>query len=285
MSRQSALNFEPGHEYSYSNTGFNLLAIVVSRVSGMSFAEFSTKRIFEPLGMANTQWRDDYTRIVKGRSSAYSVEDGQVRIMRPIENVHGNGGILTTVSDLLVWNRALTEGRLGGAEFRKLMLEQGVLNRRTSNPLRFRAQGIDVRGVCRRSLIPARRPAIELSWAAFQSRSFRLPCCVTPRTSGRGETGGKIARAFLGNAAHDPAAPVEVAVPVEELSKKAGLYRDTRNRHADAPNVYGRPPLSGRRDASRFGLECGICGWPDRGARGLRTVVEPRTAPRSNRRR
>jgi len=128
VSRQSALNFPPGQEHSYCNTGFNLLAIVVGRVSGIPFAEFSRQRIFEPLGMTNTQWRDDYTRIVKGRSTAYQVNDDRVSIMRPIEDVHGNGGILTTVGDLLIWNEALTDGRLGGPEFIRLMHEQGRLN-------------------------------------------------------------------------------------------------------------------------------------------------------------
>ena len=71
VSRQRALNFPPGNEYSYSNTGFNLLAIIVSRVSGMPFAEFTRKNIFEPLGMSHTQWRDDFKRIVKGRAVAY----------------------------------------------------------------------------------------------------------------------------------------------------------------------------------------------------------------------
>src|SRR4029453_9330937 len=51
VSRQQALNFEPGTRWSYSNTGFNLAAILVERVSGMSFSDFSRKRIFEPLGM------------------------------------------------------------------------------------------------------------------------------------------------------------------------------------------------------------------------------------------
>ena len=100
VSRQSALNFEPGHEHSYSNTGFNLLAVVVARVSGMPFADFSKKRIFEPLGMRNTQWRDDYRRLVPGRSTAYSsANGGGWEINRPIEYVHGNGGILTTVEE------------------------------------------------------------------------------------------------------------------------------------------------------------------------------------------
>jgi CubicO group peptidase (beta-lactamase class C family) len=128
LSRQRALNFTPGAQYSYSNSGYNLLAVVVDRVSGMSFAEFSRTRIFEPLGMKNTQWRDDYTRIVKGRSAAYAARGNTFAIDRPIEDVHGNGGLLTTVGDLLLWNDAIGSGRLGGQRLTDLMVQQGVLN-------------------------------------------------------------------------------------------------------------------------------------------------------------
>src|SRR5215218_4339574 len=96
VSRQKALNFTPGTNWSYSNTGFNLAAMIVSRVSGQPFAQFSRERIFEPLGMTHTSWRDDYTRIVKHRAIAYeSLADGYHEDM-PFENVHGNGGLLTT---------------------------------------------------------------------------------------------------------------------------------------------------------------------------------------------
>src|SRR6187399_3126653 len=71
VSRQKALNFTPGTNWSYSNTGYNLSAIIVSRLSGQSFADFSRDRIFKPLGMTHTSWRDDYTRIVKHRAIAY----------------------------------------------------------------------------------------------------------------------------------------------------------------------------------------------------------------------
>lgn len=128
LSRQRSLNFTPGNEYSYSNSGYNLLAVIVDRTSGMPFAEFSRTRIFEPLGLDDTQWRDDYTRIVKGRSSAYAMRGGAWVIDRPIENVHGNGGLLTTAADLLQWNAALTSGALGGSEFVEMMHERGVLN-------------------------------------------------------------------------------------------------------------------------------------------------------------
>src|SRR6202795_1385219 len=72
VSRQRGLNFSPGTRWSYCNTGYNLSEIIVSRVSGMSLAEFTRHRIFLSLGMTHTEWRDDYTRIVPNRAIAYS---------------------------------------------------------------------------------------------------------------------------------------------------------------------------------------------------------------------
>lgn len=105
--RQRALNYPPGDRYSYTNSGYNLLAIIVSRVSGKPFATFSRERLFTPLGLTSTQWRDDFRRVVKGRAQAYSKSDGQWELDMPFENVHGNGGLLTTVGDLLTWTAML----------------------------------------------------------------------------------------------------------------------------------------------------------------------------------
>jgi CubicO group peptidase (beta-lactamase class C family) len=104
VSRQHAVNFTPGTRWSYSNTGFNLAAIIVARVSGTPFPEFTRTRLFQPLGMTHTSWRDDYTRIVKGRAMAYSPKDDGFHTLMPFEDVYGNGGLLTTVGDLLTWN-------------------------------------------------------------------------------------------------------------------------------------------------------------------------------------
>jgi CubicO group peptidase (beta-lactamase class C family) len=117
LSRQRALNFPPGTRWSYSNSGYNLAAILVARVSGMSFADFTKVRIFEPLRMRDTSWRDDYTRIVKHRAVAYSERQGTFAIDMPFENVHGNGGLLTTVGDLLKWNENFTTHTVGDAAF------------------------------------------------------------------------------------------------------------------------------------------------------------------------
>jgi CubicO group peptidase (beta-lactamase class C family) len=104
VSRQKALNFPPGTRWSYSNTGFNLSAIIVERVSGTSFPEFTRARLFQPLGMTHTSWRDDYTHVLKGRAMAYGSRNGVFHTDMPFENVYGNGGLLTTVGDLLKWN-------------------------------------------------------------------------------------------------------------------------------------------------------------------------------------
>ena len=116
-SRQRALNFTPGTNWSYSNTGYNLAAIIVSRVSGQPFAEFSQERIFKPLGMTRTSWRDDYTRVVRHRAIAYEPSAGGYREEMPFENVHGNGGLLTTVGDLLRWNENFVSPKVGDQAF------------------------------------------------------------------------------------------------------------------------------------------------------------------------
>jgi CubicO group peptidase (beta-lactamase class C family) len=128
VSRQKSLNFEPGTNWSYCNTGYNLAAIIVSRVSGMPFAEFCRLRIFEPLGMTRTSWRDDFRRIVRGRAVAYNESKDGFRQNMPFENVHGNGGLLTTVGDLLKWNENQVTQKVGDAEFLREQLQPGRFN-------------------------------------------------------------------------------------------------------------------------------------------------------------
>lgn len=132
-SRQRALNYAPGTHWSYTNTGYNLAAIIVSRVSGQSLADFTKARFFTPLGMAHTSWRDDFRRIVPGRAIAYAHRGGTYETLMPFENAYGNGGLLTTVSDLLTWNRALTAGTLGPFVTAKLQEAAKLKDGRTLN--------------------------------------------------------------------------------------------------------------------------------------------------------
>ena len=123
-----ALDFTPGSEYSYSNSGYNLAAIIIERVSKQKYPAFVEERLFKPLGMKNSSWRDDYQRIVPGRAQAYAREgNGPWRLNMPFMNVYGNGGMLTTVGDWMKWN-AMLDSRSLCAPLVEALETQGVLN-------------------------------------------------------------------------------------------------------------------------------------------------------------
>jgi len=127
-SHQKSLNYKPGDEWSYTDTGYNLLAILVQRVSGKSLPQFTHDNIFVPLDMQTTSWRDDFQRIVPNRAIAYKESDGVQRQLMPFENAYGNGGLLTTVDDLLRWNARFGGAKIGDATFINSELEPGKLN-------------------------------------------------------------------------------------------------------------------------------------------------------------
>ena len=114
-SRQQALNFEPGAEFLYSNTGYTLLAVVVARVSGQSFRQFTDARIFAPLGMRDTAFHDDHTAIVRNRAYAYARDaDGGYRVSVPDFDTVGATNLLTTVEDVARWDRNFYTAEVGG---------------------------------------------------------------------------------------------------------------------------------------------------------------------------
>lgn len=115
ITRQKSLNYPVGDYYSYTNSGFLLLRTLVERVSGKNFETFTAERIFTPLGMTNTRWRGDYTRLVPGLAQAYGRQADGWHLNMPFDNVIGAGGLLTTVGDWLIWNDALTKKSLGAA--------------------------------------------------------------------------------------------------------------------------------------------------------------------------
>lgn len=105
LAQQKGLNFPPGDQYSYSNSGYNLMVFIVERVSGMPFVAFCKQRIFEPMGMTHTQWRDEYRTIVKNRAIAYEKSGDTYLQTMPFEKIFGSGGLLTTTADLIIWNQ------------------------------------------------------------------------------------------------------------------------------------------------------------------------------------
>lgn len=129
VGRQRALNFRPGEQYSYSNTGYVLLSIIVKRVSGKSLRTFAQDRIFGPLGMTSTQFRDRHDMLIPRRALAYAPSSaGGYTMSVPYFDVVGDGGLFSTVEDLARWEGNFWEPRVGGAEWLTLEGARGRLN-------------------------------------------------------------------------------------------------------------------------------------------------------------
>ena len=129
VSRQKELNFNPGDEYLYCNTGFTLLAEVVARVSGQTFPEFTRTHIFEPLKMRNTQFYDNCEKIVKNRAySFYADSTGFKKSILSYSNA-GATSLFTTAEDLCLWSRNFENPIVGDKEIINRMNLRGVLNK------------------------------------------------------------------------------------------------------------------------------------------------------------
>ncbi|MDA1191015.1 MAG: serine hydrolase, partial [Candidatus Poribacteria bacterium] len=125
---QRELNFPPGDQYAYCNSGYTLLAEVVARVGGASFHDWTRDRLFKPLGMSNTQFYDDHERIVPNRAYSYgTVEGGFKKRVLSFANV-GATSLFTTVEDLAKWIANFETGEVGGKAVVEALQEQGVLN-------------------------------------------------------------------------------------------------------------------------------------------------------------
>jgi len=129
VSKLRQLNFDPGDDYEYSNTGLIVAATLLERASGKSLEAFTDARIFRPLGMENTRWREDHRTVVPGRASAYSgtLMTG-FRNDHPFTRVIGSGGLLTTVGDFLRWEAALQAGTGPWGAVRDSLERVGRLN-------------------------------------------------------------------------------------------------------------------------------------------------------------
>lgn len=224
VSRQRGLNFPSGTRWSYSNTGYNLAAVLISRVSGQSFAEFTRARIFEPLGMTRTSWRDDHTRIVKGRAIAYDDRPDGLHTNMPFENIHGNGSLLSTVGDLLKWNQNFVAPVVGDAAFVKEQQVPGRFEDGRSHDYAF--------GLFIGTYKGLRRVYHSGSTAGYRSYVVRFPdeglsvaiLCNAGASSRSGEAAYVIADLYL--ASHlKPAQPVAAhTLSRAEVEAVAGLY-------------------------------------------------------------
>ncbi len=128
VERQKDLNFNPGDQFTYCNTGFTLLAEVVARVSKRTFAQFTKENIFDPLGMTNSLFYDDHELIVKNR--AYSYARGPLGLKKRVLSYANVGAtsLFTTVVDLAKWINNFQNPVVGDRDLFAIMDTRTVLN-------------------------------------------------------------------------------------------------------------------------------------------------------------
>lgn len=231
--QQRAINFPPGSEYAYSNTGYNLLARVIEVQSGMTFREYTESRIFAPLGMTRTHFSDDYLEVVPGRAESYApVEGGEgFRRMPNQLTALASSSLHTTMDDFIRWMRNYETGQVGGAEMLRTMVRPGLL---TSGETLDYAHGLSVteyRGL----------PAFGHggSWVGYRTNFVRFPeqnlsiavfCNVSDcDPAGRAR---RVAEVFIGDlmgpapAASEPEPdPEGPDLTAGQLQEYAGSYR------------------------------------------------------------
>jgi len=220
------LNFKPGDEFLYNNTGYTLLGVIVQRVSGKSLPEFTRERLFAPLGMTRTQWRDDFRKVVPDRATAYRQEqDGTFRAYMPFTNVIGNGGLLTTVGDLLIWNANLDEPRVGGKAMVDELQTRGRLNDGFENEY---AQGLTVtsyKGV-REVSHGGSTAGYQTFLARFPDAKLSVAVLSNVTSSGPALLAHQVAEIYLAGKLKEPAKLKPAAVPPDSLKALVGVYRE-----------------------------------------------------------
>lgn len=276
---QRALNYPVGDHYSYTNSGFLLTRTLVERVSGMDFEAFTTARIFKPLGLTQTAWRGDFTRVVPGLSQAYRRADDGWRLDMPNDNVIGAGGLWTTVGDWLRWNEHLTRKTLGSAVVDSLTRQM----RLTSGVEIAYALGLTVNRYRGTAQI-----AHSGSTAGYSTYLARYPELGNLSVAVLCNAAGAPATAYthaIVDALHPelarPSAPDTVATNQTALLPWRGLYEDTRWHSITRLDTSGGvmrlgnvPVRTLRNGAVLLGNQETRLGLPDNGApRTLRAVT------------
>ena len=130
ISRYHQLNYIPNSEGNYSNSGYFLLAKIIEKISGMSFNNFLSEKIFQPLGMNESFVYDSQGKIIPGKATGYKKTDNvYTRMNTEGESVYGSTNLYTSVKDMTIWMQNLLNPKVGDPEMvAKLFSPDYVLN-------------------------------------------------------------------------------------------------------------------------------------------------------------
>jgi CubicO group peptidase (beta-lactamase class C family) len=227
LSRQKALNFAPNEEYLYSNTNYFLMSVVIRRATGKPLSTFAEDNIFKPLGMTHTRFYDDHSVIVAGRVPAYEPRDGggfRIDWSTNFDKI-GDGGLLSSVDDLLLWDRNFYDNKLGKGALLKELQTKAVLNNGKSIEYALGLEISQYRGL----------PIVEHGGALFGYRTsllrfpeqkFSVICLCNLGSSNPGRLAEQVADIYL-EAQLAPESKKETATGAQPVPRGLdGSYRE-----------------------------------------------------------
>ena len=228
IARQKELNFKPNDQYLYSNTGYYLMTLIIKRVSGLSLSEYAEQNIFLPLGMSHTLFREDLADVPKNSSYGYQVNSNKFHLYKDPPVLAGAGGVWTTIEDLLLWDRNLYSGKVGGAGFLEQMLTRGVLNSGEKIDYAFGLEVSDYRGL-RRVEHGGGGYGFRSDYLRFPDQNFSVMCLCNVNNVVPWNLTLKVADLYLADQFKER--PTETAtslakLPTQELNSKIGIYRN-----------------------------------------------------------
>lgn len=240
--KNEPMQFAPGERYVYNNSGYFLLGVIIEKVSGMSYAEFVARRIFEPLEMRDTAF-EGHERTGGGKRIAGYAFRSPTFVPAPPMSMslpYAAGSLVSTVDDLAKWNAAIEAGRLLKADTWTRVFTPYTLNNGKKIAYAYGWTVRKLRG----------EPAIEHGGAinGFVSQAIRLPQSkvfvvvlmnAIGRQPGAGYVGDKLAAIAAGK-------PFPELTPItlkpEQLDRFEGTYsideKQTRIVARDGDNLY-----------------------------------------------
>lgn len=230
IARQKGLNNLPGEAWLYSNTNYYLLGVVIERATTKSLNEFATENIFKPLGMTHTRFYDDHTLVLPGRVAAYDPsKDGKFLVgWSTSYDIVGAGGLMSTVDDLLLWDRNFYENKLGNGALVKELQTKGVLN--DGKEISY-ALGLEISSY--RGLATVGHSGALYGYRTnllrFPEQRFTVVCLCNVGNAAPGNLSRRVADIYLEKELHaeaaEPATPNEKGFP--DASQFAGKYLDS----------------------------------------------------------
>ncbi len=222
LASQSALNFAPGTDYEYTNSDYLLLGLIVERSTGMSLASFAAERIFRPLEMTNSQFRENLDKL-RDRAAGYGARGDQFRRIGLHFLGTGDGGLYTSLEDLLQWDQNFYSAKLGGRPFLDFMEMPGRL--RSGEPVHY-ASGLQLgryRGL-RTVSHDGWLPGFRSEMVRFPSQHLSVVCLCNRGDAETEDLAREIARIYLWGKLKHPRHPPNLDYVSSVFPELGGLW-------------------------------------------------------------